>query len=470
MSIYAVESAITEWNTLTDTTVKALAGPVKRFFIDIITRDIDLVASILDLVDNSVDSAHELRPDGDFSGLKIEVVANDKEFSIVDNCAGIDVHDAKTYVFRLGRPSDIEGSEGSIGQFGVGMKRALFKLGWAFVVDSVSATGHFTVDLDVRKWEKTPDWEIELTVHDRDRKASTGTTIIVNELHASIKAALGRDDVLGRLREDLKSKHRLAIENGLQLVLNGKPLNPIPSQLAYGENIKPLMKSFDVHTAIGTIVGVEIFVGVIAESVANEDAAPENSKEAAREAGWHVFGNSRLLLASDRSNTTGWGGSGNMPMYHNQYGRFRGYVFMYSKDSNSLPWNTMKTGVDSSDPTWTKIRGEMITAGKQVVTLLNHLKNERTGENKEADVPISRALEAAQSFTITQLKAIEPSSPLTYPEPNPELEKGDRFKKIAFSVDAEAFLEVSEMVGEKTAAKVGRATFDHFYRTQIAEG
>ncbi len=100
------------------------ASPVKRLLIDIITRDIGLVAAIVDLVDNSVDSARALRPDGDLAGMNIDLRLSPGAFSIEDNCGGITVKNAKDYVFRLGRTGAEPGLAGAIGQFGVGLKRA----------------------------------------------------------------------------------------------------------------------------------------------------------------------------------------------------------------------------------------------------------------------------------------------------------------------------------------------------------
>ena len=49
------------------------ANPTKEFFISMLTRDIDIKAAILELIDNSIDGAKRLRPDGDYSGLFINI-------------------------------------------------------------------------------------------------------------------------------------------------------------------------------------------------------------------------------------------------------------------------------------------------------------------------------------------------------------------------------------------------------------
>src|SRR5207245_4070284 len=66
----------------------ANAMPTKGFFIKMLVKDIELIPSIIDLVDNSVDGAHRLRRDGSYSGLTVTVDTQKEQFSVVDNCGG----------------------------------------------------------------------------------------------------------------------------------------------------------------------------------------------------------------------------------------------------------------------------------------------------------------------------------------------------------------------------------------------
>ncbi len=128
------------------------ASPTKEFFIHMLTRDIPLTRAILDLVDNSVDGARRFRPAGDYDRLWVRMELDAQHFRIADNCGGIPVDVARDYAFRFGRPKEAEGTPGSMGQFGVGMKRTFFRLGRHFVVRSITTESRFTVDVDVDKW------------------------------------------------------------------------------------------------------------------------------------------------------------------------------------------------------------------------------------------------------------------------------------------------------------------------------
>ena len=90
------------------------ADPTKEFFVSMITRDISLEDCILDLIDNSADGARrsvlrEASGDGvtdgtlDYSGYHVDVLFNEEQFKIEDNCGGIEIEIAKKYAFRFGR-------------------------------------------------------------------------------------------------------------------------------------------------------------------------------------------------------------------------------------------------------------------------------------------------------------------------------------------------------------------------------
>ena len=73
----------------------------------------------------------------------VKVVVRPDRFEIRDTAAVSTSTLAEKYAFRLGRAEDFPGSPQAVGQFGVGMKRALFKLGTRFEVRSVTGVSGF---------------------------------------------------------------------------------------------------------------------------------------------------------------------------------------------------------------------------------------------------------------------------------------------------------------------------------------
>jgi hypothetical protein len=131
------------------------ASPTKTFFLEMFTRDITLEDAILDLIDNAIDalsrtrnidlSVYYSKGNGtpplpveenreNLTPAKIDVSYSNDTFKIVDNCGGISYQDAQEEVFRFGRISARENLGLSV--YGVGLKRAIFKLGKKITVES----------------------------------------------------------------------------------------------------------------------------------------------------------------------------------------------------------------------------------------------------------------------------------------------------------------------------------------------
>jgi Histidine kinase-, DNA gyrase B-, and HSP90-like ATPase len=156
---------------------KVDASPTKRFFIAVLIKDIQLIDAVVELVDNSVDAAKAMSKDGNLSGREIFIDYSDTFFSISDNAGGISIRQAKSFAFRFGRADDAPLTPGAVGEFGVGMKRALFKIGRNFSVASSTATEEFLVEVDVDQWEADREEPEEWTFHYGGRGPGMGNVI-----------------------------------------------------------------------------------------------------------------------------------------------------------------------------------------------------------------------------------------------------------------------------------------------------
>jgi hypothetical protein len=238
-------------------------------------------------------------------------------------------------------------------------------------------------------------------------------------------------------------------------------VNEEPSNLLH-----PLVHRFSVYDEDKREVEVSIFAGLATSAKDEGKQEPEDVTEAERAAGWYVFGNERLLLGPDKSPITGWIGRGYLPVYHNQFSRFRGYVYMSAKDPIALPWNTTKTGVETADPVWVAVRGEMVRAGRQVIDLLNQLKNERKVV-ETLERPLTKALASARATTVATVERnTTADSDAVAPSPNPAIAAA-KGKRISYSVEEDEFDRVSNAIGEQTASGLGRATFDYYLETVV---
>ena len=135
----------------------AVASPTKQFFVSMLTRDIELRDALLDLLDNCVDGIlRSAKPDQSvakpYAGFQATIIMAKDHFQILDNCGGIPIETAKKYAFAMGKPegANDEGTSATVGMYGIGMKRAIFKLGKDALVESWNDDG-FTVEF-------TSDW------------------------------------------------------------------------------------------------------------------------------------------------------------------------------------------------------------------------------------------------------------------------------------------------------------------------
>jgi hypothetical protein len=171
-----------------------------------ITKDISLVDCILDLIDNSLDGArkaqHAASPEAildNYNGFHANVDSSAQRFHIADNCGGIKLSEAIDYAFHFGRRLDAP-TEGdySIGLYGIGMKRAIFKMGNKIEIYSSTDQEAFRTKIDVKEWlaralvsvpgqaSAKEDWDFDMD--DAEVNPDTGTSISIDELHPSISA------------------------------------------------------------------------------------------------------------------------------------------------------------------------------------------------------------------------------------------------------------------------------------------
>ncbi|MDO8119724.1 ATP-binding protein [Isoptericola sp. b490] len=450
----------------------AEANPERALFVEMLTRDIDLIPAIMDLIDNSIDGARALETDADGTGFWVELQVSQDRFEIRDNCGGIDLDIARQYAFRFGRPSAYKGTKRSVGQFGVGMKRALFKLGDTFSIESRAATTRFEMTVDVNEWvaDKNPVWTFAISSASRDYDPATdgrGTTILLTDLHDAVQEDLADRRFLSLLREQIRFRHQGALAEGIRIRLNGEWLAGLERELLSGPDFAPINRSFVVASEHGD-VAVRIIAGITdveRREVGRNDGDAENFRGGS-EAGWWIFCNDRLLLMREKSRLTGWGE--NLPNYHPQYREFRGYVYLSAAETAALPWNTTKTGLDEESRVWRQVQAQVKIAGAEVVSVLNRIKRESETALNDADMPTVTAMKAA---TLVSTEALPPRENFVAPAPRRvtgrPVPKRPRTKKLQFEVPLKRFEDVAQKLNTSVVAEVGRRTFEYYYQREV---
>lgn len=434
------------------------ASPTKQFFINSIIADIYLIDVIPDLVDNCYDGALRLGKKDDLKEFEAVIQFDKDHFFIKDNCGGITKENAKNYAFRFGRNDDFPPIPNSRGEFGIGMKRAIFKLGKKAIIESKTEDDHFVIEIDVEQWKKTKEWEFPLKkISDSESPhgmKKNGLAITVKQLHDNVTEAFGSDLFEKRLSMKLETANSVLLEKGFNIILNNKPLGYEPIKFLYTNKLNPGYKKLELNIGDDQ-VDVEIYVGL-------GERSPDN-------AGWYIFCNGRLVLEADKTKQTGWNEKEmGVPKYHNDYAYFRGLALFTSKNTSLLPWDTTKTRIDIDAGIYKATKLEMIKLARPVISFLKKVANEKAKDEegqKPEYTPLNDEINKAVGKSIPTLSLKEAN----FKEPKVEKEKPGmpQMTRVSYYVLLEKINKVKKILKVRTNKEIGQKTFDYFYEHEV---
>lgn len=254
------------------------ASPTKAFFVRMLTRDIELRDAILDLLDNCVDGivrskGGKVAGEAPYKGYQSKLTATPTEFVIEDNCGGIPRNAAEHVAFRLGRPSAIkpEALE-TVGMYGIGMKRAIFKLGKRAVVVSEHDGVAFKVEISP-EWLEGDDWKLDL--EDVQPSGRNGTRIEVTELYDAIRRdfTAGDSTFLSNLYGAIAENYSVILGKGFNVKLNGKDVDRVEFNILVSKSKRAKAGGINPYVLKGKIKSVEfeVVVGFYRPPLTDED-------------------------------------------------------------------------------------------------------------------------------------------------------------------------------------------------------
>lgn len=362
----------------------AKAAPTKNFFVNMLTRDIELQDAILDLLDNCVDgilrSIGKVEGETPYQGFKASITFEKGHFIIEDNCGGIPKEVAEKYAFSMGRPpeDDVEqlAASATVGMYGIGMKRAIFKLGTEALVESRRDEG-FTVEFSP-EWMSDRGWnDLPMYALADGELADKGTRVTVFQLHEECQKAFADDTWVESFKTTVSRHYAIIISKGFEVRIGSAAeiaagVEPLvgaefrlleTDQLADGSRIQPF-------TYFGTLDGVdvEIYAGLYRELLTEEEADREEQTRGVKDdAGWTVACNDRVVIWKDTTRLTGWG-EATVPNYHGQFIAITGLVLLRSDDPTKLPLTTTKRGIDAASNVYAEVKDLMREATKNLTS------------------------------------------------------------------------------------------------------
>lgn len=377
---------------------KAEANPTKEFFVKMITRDITLEDCIFDLIDNSVDGAWQSegsRPLGlddktDLSKYSISITASSTRFTITDNCGGMTLDDAAHHAFSFGRRAMEEPENYSIGVYGIGMKRAVFKLGTDIRIRSTYKEAgkkqSFAVPIVVDKWlaNDQPPWDFDI---DEDESLEEeGVQILVNVLTTSAATSFGNPAFIQNLRRAVARDYSLHLNRGLNISINGEVITGWQIKLLRSDEFEPMRLEYEDEDD-GEKVEIEVIGGMAAPPP--ESSEPDEKAKGDERFGWYIVCNGRIVLAADKTSVSGWG-TEEWPQWHRQYSGFIGIIFFTARNASALPLTTTKRSIDSSSEIFRRARPRMRDVAKQWIAYTNARKQalEEAKSKEAAAIPV----------------------------------------------------------------------------------
>lgn len=376
------------------------AHPVKSFFVHMLTRDISLQDAILDLLDNSVDGIQRSAPmrtlqkARPYEGYWAKIHLSETSFKIEDNCGGIPKKNLD-YVFRMGRiHQDVVKGRPTVGTYGIGMKRAIFKIGTNCVVTSHASDASYKVELTKKWMADENNWD--LGVREVTASRTNGTSIEVKTVDDKIKKVIGSDQFRNSLDKEIATHFAYIIAKGFDVYINDKKVTPKAIKLLYEfepshDEVRPYIYEAE-HDGVEVLVIVGFTAPILGKEETDRSEENYSDKFSSAQAGWTVICNDRTVLYSDKSALTGWGVSG-VPQYHPQFTSISGIAIFQSDEPSKLPTTTTKRGVDASSTLYLHVRDKMIEGMKLFTQYTNQWKGKELIEQSKARMREAKPVE-----------------------------------------------------------------------------
>lgn len=449
-------------------------GPTKRFFVEMLPRDVELEDAVLDLVDNSVDGAMRLAerrgvcPEERYKGLYCELTVSGETFKIVDNCGGIpDKYLANA--FSLGRPFVVEdGNLPTIGMYGIGMKRSIFKFAKTATVISRSPDRTIQVTYPSEWLDPTRDdiWDLHTSSPDVPPDED-GVVIHVPALKEEIARQFSKGSFLSDLQQRLERTFAYVLDRGFCIKLNGGHIRPTLVSLISNEKFRPFAFSGSLND-----VTVEVTIGLYRNLTrqeerdeAVEEAGPENQNQG----GITVVCNDRVVAWANQTGLTGWG-LGRVPKYHSQFRSISGLIVLSALDAKKLPVSTTKRDLDAESEVYVRARNEAIEGLRGMTGLTNAWKHQ---EHELDDFLTNASLREARAVLSERITSDEARAVRDLPGARralaffPKPEKKRSVYRISFSRalnEVERLRDELDMDAEAKPSEVGVCAWEDTLR------
>lgn len=322
--------------------------PTKAVVVSSLTKDATVDDCIFDLIDNSIDAAREkillhkkVTVDGlglpaSYAKYAVKMKVGGDGVFFEDNCGGIAIDDLKNRVLRFGyRSQKIKG----IGLFGVGLNRAIFKLGKKTLLVTDDGKSRVEVPISHDEYLSKPGWN--LTAKKLPSSKRVETKIEITNPPDDISRCLSDFQFKERLRSNISRRYFTFLKKGFEINLDGVKIEPLYVPLRSTGPFKKLTKFYKTNNEVLVFLEAGQHERHRFSAEDDYDQQKNRDKTLTEQFGWTILCNDRTIIMSDTTSKTGWD-----KKWHSEFNGFVGYVRFVSDKTELLPWNTTKNDVD----------------------------------------------------------------------------------------------------------------------------
>lgn len=341
-------------------TFKVSTGVNPNFLESTLTEDINSLAALFDLIDNSIDAAreqlfkakHKVDEYGlpaDYSGYSIRIRIDTDSIRILDNCLGIEEEILAKKLFLIADTSD---HHYGIGHYGIGLKRALLKFGSNYAMTTDTSSHAFKARFDRKNLGGGTGSIVASEVPTRRVRK---TLFCVSKIRPEVRYEISSNAWFENAISELSMRYAVFLEKGLHISIRSLIHHQHYTVSPSLPSLRPAGVFPPAREEPISLDGVQVYIqsGIHQNYLFPREPGHSisSNKALTKQFGFYFICNDRVIVAASLARSHGW-----TQVWHSEYNGFVCLVRFVSEDSGKMPWNTAKTEIRTDSTIFLKAK------------------------------------------------------------------------------------------------------------------
>ena len=345
-------------------TIPVATGINPNFLESTLTEDINPLASLFDLIDNSIDAArdHLMRSKyvsdeyglpADYSGYQINLRIDKDSIRILDNCLGIDEEILSNKIFLI---ADVSNHSFGIGHYGIGLKRALLKFGSNYALATDTGKAILKVRFDSQGLSGSSAEKISADVF--RSKQIRKTLVSISNIKSQVKYEIASDYWYENAISELSTRYAIFVSKGLKIKLRSiihhkaSVIGVMLPKLRTNGKFPPQKMNPIIIDKVNVFIESGIHEKYFFPT--ETDYSLKINRTLTKSFGLYFICNDRVIVSNSLTPAHGW-----TAVWHSEYNGFVCLVRFVSENSGKMPWNTAKTGLRTDSTIFLKVKDQL---------------------------------------------------------------------------------------------------------------